>query len=74
MIFLKDPMKRARYRIPGESTFTRRRGAQDRAAGEDFFPRRIGRDPTGQIYLVHGVNVKRNRSWMGLKSVKKTTY
>ena len=35
MIFLKDPMKRARYRSPGESTFTRRRGAQDLATARN---------------------------------------
>jgi hypothetical protein len=32
VIFLKDPRRRARYRIPGESTFTRWRGAEGLAA------------------------------------------
>jgi hypothetical protein len=45
VIFLKDPMKRARYRIPGESISTRWRGAKDQAAAKTFFPGGIRRSP-----------------------------
>jgi len=50
----------ARYRISGESISTRWHGARDQAAARDFVLAESGPGFMGGIYLVHGVNVKRN--------------
>jgi hypothetical protein len=48
------------YRISGESISTRRRGAGDQAAARDFALAESGPGFLRGIYIVHGVNVKRN--------------
>jgi hypothetical protein len=56
-------MKRARYRISGESTSTRQHGAEKQAARRFLPGRYFVRVFANRIYLVHGMNVNRNPFW-----------